>query len=86
MLTKSTDYMPCIVMNTHVHLVLQPIEESAGKYYSIAQIMHSTKSFSAHRIKHLGVIGNVWLDENYDRIVRDEKEFLEKLNYIVVTP
>jgi hypothetical protein len=30
--------------------------------------------------------GTVWLDENFDRIIRDEEEFLEKMGYIVNNP
>ena len=77
----------CVVMETHVHLILQPLEESIGQYYSIAQIMHSIKSYSAHLVKkRLKLTDNVWLDENYDRIIRDDEEYLEKLNYIVNNP
>jgi REP element-mobilizing transposase RayT len=76
-----------VVMETHVHLILQPLEESASAFYSIAQIMHSIKSYSAHRIKKiLNGVDNVWLDENYDRIIRDDKEYLGKLNYIRNNP
>ena len=28
----------------------------------------------------------VWLDENYDRIIRDNNEFQEKMNYIINNP
>jgi len=28
----------------------------------------------------------VWLDESFDRIIRDEKELLEKMNYIATNP
>jgi len=71
----------CVVMETHVHCILQPLEESSNYFYSIAQITHSIKSFSANRIQRtLNKKGNVWLDENYDRIIRDDEEFLEKLN------
>ena len=77
----------CVVMETHVYFIMQPLEESAGAFYSIAQIMHSIKSYSAHCIKKiLDGKDNVWLDENYDRIVRDDEEYLEKLNYIVSNP
>lgn len=33
-----------------------------------------------------GQRGSVWLDESYDRIIRDEVEWLEKLAYIVSNP
>lgn len=77
----------CVVMETHVHSIIQPLEESKGAFYSIAQIMHSIKSYSANRIQRLlNIKGTVWQDENYDRIVRDDKDYLEKLNYIVNNP
>ena len=45
------------------------------------------KSFSAHRIHALGTRhGQVWQDEYFDRIVRDEGEFVEKARYIVNNP
>ncbi len=30
--------------------------------------------------------GKVWQNESYDRVIRDEDEFLEKLNYIANNP
>ena len=49
--------------------------------------MHSIKSYSANRIQRLvGRKGNVWQDENYDRIIRDEEEYLEKMNYVANNP
>lgn len=49
--------------------------------------MHSIKSYSANRIQRLlNRRGTVWQDENYDRIVRDDDEYLEKMNYIVNHP
>lgn len=77
----------CVVMQTHVHLILQPLEATPGTFYSLAQIMHSIKSYSANSIQRLlNRKGNVWLDENYDRILRDDEEYLEKMDYIVNNP
>ena len=88
----------CVIMDTHVHCILQPLEKSGGKapaetsgapgaYYSIAQIMHSIKSYSANRIQRiLDVKGRIWQDESYDRIIRNEEEYLEKMNYIANNP
>ena len=57
------------------------------EYYSLSQITHSIKSYSANRIqKLLNIKGNVWQDENYDRIIRDENEYLGKTNYILNNP
>jgi hypothetical protein len=33
-----------------------------------------------------GRFGRIWQDEYFDRIVRDEKEFMQKLDYIVNNP
>ena len=30
--------------------------------------------------------GKVWQNESYDRVIRNEDEFLEKLNYIASNP
>ena len=63
--------------------------ESLGspEYYSLSQITHSIKSYSANRIqKLLNIKSNIWQDENYDRIIRDEHEYLEKMNYIINNP
>ncbi len=49
--------------------------------------MHSIKRHSARVINQLrGKQGPLWQDERYDRIVRDENEFLEKWNYIRNNP
>jgi putative transposase len=77
----------CVVMTTHVHLVLLPLEQSAGNYYSLAQIMHSIKSYTTNKIqKTLNKDGRVWLDEAYDRIIRDDNDFYTKMNYIMNNP
>ena len=45
------------------------------------------KSFTAHHIKSLsGRIGSIWQDESFDRIIRDERELVEKLAYIQGNP
>ncbi len=87
----------CVVMDSHVHTILQPLERPLAqesqarrpvpRFYGLSQITHSIKSYSANRIQRLlNRTGRVWLDENYDRIVRDEKEYLETLDYVVHNP
>lgn len=92
----------CVIMPDHAHLILQPLEKDKDSYYSIAEIMHSIKSYSAkeiikllYRASETPVQSNtgkmpvpltIWLDENFDRIIRNEKEYLEKMNYIVNNP
>ncbi|HZK14056.1 MAG TPA: hypothetical protein VFC55_06035, partial [Desulfobaccales bacterium] len=63
-----------------------PLPHSGG-VYDLAEIIHSVKSFSVHRINRLRARkGSLWQDERYDRIIRDEAEFLEKWQYIMNNP
>ncbi len=76
-----------VVMPDHVHLLLQPHDIEQGKWWPLSSILHSLKSFTAKEInKLLHRQGSVWQDESFDRIVRDEEEFLEKWNYIRNNP
>ena len=77
-----------VIMPDHVHALVQPLclPESEG-FYDLAEIIHSVKSFSVHKINlSRGSKGSIWQDERYDRIVRDEVEFLEKWQYIMSNP
>jgi len=79
------------VMPDHVHLLLwpQPRSSPASReaanlgFHSLSAILHGLKSFTAREIqRHCGWRGPVWMDESFDRIVRDDAEFMEKWNYI----
>ncbi len=77
----------CVVMKTHVHIILQPLEESPGNYFSLSRIMHSIKSYAANRIQRTSKQeGSIWLGENYDRIIRDEDDLSDILDYIIYNP
>jgi len=76
-----------VVMPDHVHLLLTPKEKVEGKYYSLAEILHSLKSFTSTRINRLlNRQGPLWQEDYFNRIVRDEAELLEKWNYIRNNP
>ncbi|MCD6282216.1 transposase [bacterium] len=76
------DLLACAVMDDHVHVVLTPDSD-----WSLEKLVHSWKSYTAHEVNSLlNRQGAVWLDEYYDRIVRDEKALTEKLNYIFNNP
>jgi REP element-mobilizing transposase RayT len=67
-----------VVMPDHVHLLLKPNEN-----VPLSRIMKGIKGVSAHKLNQdRGISGTIWQDESYDRIVRDEEEFFEKLEYI----
>ncbi len=93
----------CVIMDDHVHCILQPVKiiknvqaqrpvqpktvRQPVEYYSLAQITHSIKSYSANCLqKLLNQKCNIWQDENYDRIIRNNKEYTQKMNYIVYNP
>jgi REP element-mobilizing transposase RayT len=77
-----------VIMPDHVHALVQPLTSPQGAgVFDLAEIIHSVKSFSVHQINRLrGRRGSLWQDERYDRIVRDEEEFLEKWQYIINNP
>src|SRR6266851_8678279 len=71
-----------VVMDDHVHARLTPF---AG--YELKAILHSWKSFTARQMQREHKrFGRVWQDESFDRIVRDDAEFAQKLDYIVGNP
>ncbi|HYF13602.1 MAG TPA: valine--tRNA ligase [Phycisphaerales bacterium] len=75
-----------VVMPDHVHLMFSPFEESPGNWYSMSELLHSIKSYSAHAIaKRRGNGGPVWQNESYDRIVR-EGAWAETAEYIALNP
>ena len=72
------------VMPDHVHILAEPVERSEGQWYPLSTILHSVKRHSARSINRLrGRRGPLWQPESFDRIIRDEKEFDEKSNYIL---
>jgi len=59
------------VMPNHVHAVLTPYLR-----YSLSEILHSWKSYSAHQInKILKRSGKLWDEESFDHLVRNERAF-----------
>ena len=71
-----------VVMPNHVHALVQPLNG-----HSLSEILHSWKSFTGKQLKHgKGNHEAVWQDENYDRIVRDEKELERFRDYIECNP
>lgn len=55
-----------VIMNDHVHIILQPNEVEPGKCVNLSEIMHSIKSYAAKEImKHLQneKIGSSFLPE-----------------------
>ena len=69
------------VMPNHVHVLI----ETMG--HSLSDIMHSWKSFTAHKAnKILGKSGLFWMPDYFDRFIRDERHFAATVEYIRQNP
>ncbi len=70
------------VMPNHVHVLFQPFPE-----HSLAEIVHSWKSFTATEANRiLGRSGRFWQREYFDRLVRREGEFTRVIRYVAENP
>jgi len=71
-----------VVMPNHVHVLATPLHE-----YSLSSILHSWKSFTAKEANRLlGRNGAFWLEEYFDRAIRDETHFSKVIEYIENNP
>lgn len=70
------------VMPNHVHVVFQPLGD-----HSPSDILHSWKSFTAHRINRiLGRRGAVWERESFDHLVRSIEHLEKFIAYVEANP
>jgi putative transposase len=84
---KRYDLLVYCILSNHVHVVFTPLQKSAEAYYSLAQIMHTVKGYSAGRANRLlDRTGAFWLHESYDHCVRGAKELERILAYVVNNP
>lgn len=71
-----------VVMPNHVHVLFRPLNG-----HVIGEIVKSWKGFSAREVnKRLGKTGSLWMDEYWDRLIRDEKHFERVRDYIRNNP
>ncbi len=76
-----------VVMPDHVHLLISPLESEPGKCYQLGEITRGLKGASARQINEmLRTQGSIWMDETWDRIIRDEADFFQKFEYIIGNP
>ena len=80
------------VMPDHVHFLLQPWprendDEGNVTFWPLSELLHSMKSFSAHRINDLeNKKAAVWERERFDRYIRSDRDLEEKFHYILRNP
>ena len=71
-----------VIMPNHGHILITP---SDG--YSLAEIMHSIKSFTANYAnKILGRRGRFWSPEYFDRFIRNREHYTRAKKYIENNP
>jgi REP element-mobilizing transposase RayT len=80
------------VMPDHIHFLFQPWPKKQGEdnttlFWSISELAHSLKSFTAHQINSLErARGPLWEEEVFDRYIRSESDLAEKFRYICRNP
>lgn len=68
-----------IVMPDHVHILF-----TEKGHFGLSRIMKGMKGVSAWKVnKTRSQSGNVWQDESYDRIVRDQNELAREFHYML---
>ncbi|MFN2501921.1 MAG: transposase [Pyrinomonadaceae bacterium] len=71
-----------VIMPNHVHLLLEAFAD-----FSIADIMHSIKSYTAHEANRiLDRRGQFWSKEYFERYIRDSRHFHATVRYIEDIP
>jgi len=82
------------LMSNHCHLLIdqqdipEPTQPGDGKHYTaLSHAMRLLKGRTGYACAALlGRKGAFWQHESYDHVVRDEKEFMRIVNYIVNNP
>ncbi|HPC17195.1 MAG TPA: DUF1156 domain-containing protein [Candidatus Hydrogenedentes bacterium] len=81
------DLWQAVVMPDHVHALLSPLSKEDGSYWTLTEILHTAKSWTANQInKLMGCSGTLWQDERFDHIIRNPASFEEKWCYIRQNP
>jgi REP element-mobilizing transposase RayT len=71
------------VMPRHVHALLKPIVQD-GKTEPLDDLLGSVKKWSARHINRvLGRKGPFWRDETWDRIIRNQAEYVGWARYVL---
>ncbi len=71
-----------VIMPNHAHILHSPFTG-----YSLAEILHSIKSFTANSAnKIIGRKGRFWSPEYFDRFIRDRIHFEKTIKYIENNP
>ena len=71
-----------VVMPNHLHLLLTRLQN-----YELKDILHSLKSYTAHEAnKMLHRTGQFWMEDYFDRYMRNQEHFDRTVKYIENNP
>jgi REP element-mobilizing transposase RayT len=71
-----------VIMPNHANLLLE-----CSNDFSLASVMHSIKSYTAHKANHiLDRKGRFWSKEYFDRYIRDRRHYTSVVKYIEDNP
>ena len=71
-----------VVMPNHLHSLMTRFEN-----FELCDIWHSIKSYTAHEAnKMLGRTGQFWIEDYFDRYIRNEDHFHKTVKYIENNP
>ena len=80
--TKQYELLEWCIMPNHVHVLISHNED-----VKLSTIIKSWKSYSAHNINRaLGRKGQLWMQDYFDRFVRDDEHLFATTKYIVENP
>jgi REP element-mobilizing transposase RayT len=73
-----------VVMPNHVHVIVRPL---MPELYPLEKIVGSWKKYSSRRINDaLNSTEDLWQEESYDSILRDEEHLWRAIQYIDANP
>ncbi len=76
-----------VCMPDHVHIILTPGQKEDGAEWSVSQIVHSLKGYTAHRVNaRRERTGKVWQKSFYERVIRSERDLSDKVRYVWENP
>ena len=79
---KLYNLMAWCIMPNHVHTLLEMF-----RGISLSRVMQSWRSYTAHQINRLlNRTGQVWMQEYFDRYIRDADHYQKVVNYIHNNP
>jgi REP element-mobilizing transposase RayT len=73
------------VMPTHLHLLATPLLAGKERWYTLPLLVGRAKGRSSRQINLArGERGTMWEPDNHDHIIRDERDYDQKYQYVLM--